>query len=131
MTIPAGSSSTVIVVNPIADNIAEPVETVALTLQPPPPDIFPPPYLLSARPTFRAAGVSIRDQLLPTDSLSGRQRLVWLWRQRHVIVPLPTAVGLISGSIPCSNAKNRRMTTKSLRASGAKRGKIRSLRTYK
>ena len=98
VTIPAGSSSTVIVVNPIADNIAEPVETVALTLQPPPPDVFPPPYLLSARPTFRAAGVSIRDQLLPTDSLSGRQRLVWLWRQRHVIVPLPTAVGLISGA---------------------------------
>lgn len=37
------------------------------------------------------AGVSIRDQLLPPDGLSRAQRLVWLFRHRHVIVPLPVA----------------------------------------
>jgi hypothetical protein len=99
VTIAASNSSATIVINPIPDGIAEPVETVALTLQNPALDVFPPPYLLSATPTLRhAAGVSIRDQLLPPDGLSRRERLVWLWRHRHVIVPLPAPVPITSGA---------------------------------
>ena len=98
VTIPANASSATIMINPIPDGVAEPVETVGLTLQVPTPDIFPPPYLLSATPPLRhAAGVSIRDQLLPPDGLSRQQRLVWLWRHRHAIVPLPVSVAATGG----------------------------------
>jgi hypothetical protein len=97
VTIPAGSSSATIVINPIADGVAEPVETVGLALQAAALDVFPPPYLLSATPTLRhEAGVSIRDQLLPPQGLTRRQRIVWLWRHRHVVMSLPMPVAVTS-----------------------------------
>jgi len=99
VTISAGNASATIVINPIPDGAAEPVETVGLALQSPAPDIFPPPYLLAATRTLRhSAGVSIRDQLLPPDGLSRRQRLVWLWRHRHVIVPLPAPLAVTNAT---------------------------------
>ena len=98
VTIAPNNSSATIVINPIPDGVAEPVETVSLTLQPSSVDVFPPPYLLSATPPLRhTAGVSIRDQLLPPDGLSRAQRLVWLWRHRHVIVPVPAPVAAPNG----------------------------------
>jgi hypothetical protein len=98
VTIAAGSSSAVILIEPIADGAAEPVETVGLTLQTPPPDIFPPPYVLSAGPALRhAAGVSIRDRVLPTDGLSSRGGCVWLQGCGHAIVPLPAPVAVANG----------------------------------
>ena len=84
-------------INPIADGVAEPVETVGLALQAAALDVFPPPYLLSATPTLRhEAGVSIRDQLLPPQGLTRRQRIVWLWRHRHVVMSLPMPVAVTS-----------------------------------
>ena len=95
VTIPASNFSAAIIIDPIADAVAEPVETVALTLQAAPADVFPPAYLFSALPSLQtSAGVSIRDQVLPVSppyGLSPRQRIVWLRRHRHVIVPLPAA----------------------------------------
>ena len=88
--------------SPIADGVAEPVETVSLALQPPPPDVFPPPYLLGTSLTiYHSAGVSIRDQVLapqPPAGLPRRQRIVWLRRHRHVIVPLPIAPAVPSAT---------------------------------
>ena len=95
VTIPASNASVAIIIDPIADAVVEPVETVALTLQAAPADVFPPAYLFSALPSLQtSAGVSIRDQVLPVSppyGLSPRQRIVWLRRHRHVIVPLPAA----------------------------------------
>ena len=95
VTIPSSNTSAVILIDPIADGVAEPEETVALTLPSPPLDVFPPPYLLGTALTiYHSAGVSIRDQVLapqPPAGLSRRHRIVWLRRHRHVIVPLPVA----------------------------------------
>ena len=88
VTIPAGSPRTLIVVTPIADGLAEPAESVGLTLQPPPLDVYPPPYLVGTSSTMpRSAGVSIRDHLVfPPNRYT---RLLQRLRNRHVIVPLP------------------------------------------
>ena len=94
VTIPAGSPRATIIVTPIADGIPEPVESVGLTLQPPPLDLVPPPYVLSAASTMRSsAGVTIRDtQLYPGHPfLTRRARLLQRLRNRYVVVPLPVA----------------------------------------
>lgn len=96
VTITAITPSTTIIVNPIADGLTEPVETVGLTLQPPSPDIFPPPYLFSAAPNQHTmAGVTIRDTALyPGHPYLTRAQRVFLRRHpnRHVVVPLPPTV---------------------------------------
>ena len=84
VTLPAGSASASIVVNPIADGLTEDPESVALTLQAPPLAALPPPYILaSASATQISAGASIRDTYTPP--LTRLQR-VWLWRHRHFAV---------------------------------------------
>lgn len=84
VTIPAGSASAQIVVNPIADGIAEEPESIALTLQRPPLEVSPVPYVLASSSTTQvSAGASIRDSY--TTPLTRMQRL-WLWRHRHFAV---------------------------------------------
>jgi len=102
VTIAAGESSAVIVIDPIADGVAEPVETVGLTLQAAPPDVFPPPYLLSDSPTLpHAAGVSIRDRLVRPDNPFRGHGIEWLQHCGHAIVPLPAPLAVVN-AIPTS-----------------------------
>ena len=91
VTMPAGSPRVLILVDPIADGVTEPAETVGLTLQPPPLDVFPPPYLLGSSSLMpRSAGVTIRDQrIFPPNRYT---RLLERLRNQHVIVPLPVPV---------------------------------------
>ena len=82
VTIPANSASAQIIIDPIADGVAEPAESVALTLQTPPLDIEPPAYALGASSTMQnSAGAGIRD--IYTPPLTRYQR-AWLWRHRHL-----------------------------------------------
>ena len=91
-TIPAGSASVQIIVNPIADGVTETDESVALTLQPPAAGVIPPPYLLGGSiATQRSAGVSIRDVYTPP--LTRYQR-AWLWRHHHFLVQRPVVAPL-------------------------------------
>ena len=46
VTIPAGHHTAKIVIDPLADNLTEGIETVILTLTPSPLDVFPPPYVV-------------------------------------------------------------------------------------
>ena len=96
VTIPAGTPSATIIVNPIVDGVTEPIETVGLALQPPAPDVFPPPYLFSAAATLHhMAGLTIRDTALYPGHpfLTKRQRiLLRRFPDRHVVVPLPVTV---------------------------------------
>lgn len=65
VTIPAGSTSAQILVTPIDDLIEENVESVSLTLQPPPIGIQPPPYSLGLGAQNLSAGIAIRDTYVP------------------------------------------------------------------
>ena len=91
VTIPAGSLNAPIIINPVADGITEPIEVVVLTLQSPPPDVSPVPYVISAAGyNSNTSGVSIRDMPPPGFGLPRRQlivarRLGYL----HPIVPVP------------------------------------------
>lgn len=84
ITIPAGSASAQIVIDPIADGVTEAAESVALTLLPPAGNVQPPAYVLAASSTLQnSAGASIRDTY--TAPLTRYQR-AWLWRHRHFAV---------------------------------------------
>ena len=95
ITIPAGSTGASITVTPIADGIAEPTESVGVTIQPPPVTANPPPYVVASDSptTKRTAGVSIRDiYRLPSAFYTRRQQLIQRLQNRHVVIarPLPT-----------------------------------------
>ena len=91
VTIPAGSANAAIVVHPVADGITEPIEIVVLTLQSPPPDVSPVPYVISAAGyNSSSAGVSIRDVPPPGYGLSPRQLIVARrLGHLHPIIPVP------------------------------------------
>ena len=91
VTIPAGALNAPIVIDPVADGITEPIEIVVLTLQSPPPDVSPVPYVISAAGyNSNTAGVSIRDVPPPGYGLSPRQLIVARRLGRlHPIVPVP------------------------------------------
>ena len=98
VTIPAGSASAPIVVNPIADGVTEDPESVALTLQPPPLTTLPPSFILaSASATQISAGASLRD--IYTPPLTRLQR-VWLWRHRHFAVQRFVAPVAVAAAAP-------------------------------
>jgi hypothetical protein len=58
VTFAPGVSNVPIVITPIPDGTAEAFETVVLALQPPAPNVFPPPYLVG---TPGSGGATIRD----------------------------------------------------------------------
>ncbi len=91
VSIPAGALSATIVVDPIADGIIENIEIVVLTLEPPPSNVSPVPYVISTAITnSRSAGVSIRDVPPPGFGLSPRQIIVARrLGHLHPIVPVP------------------------------------------
>ena len=94
VTIPAGSLHAPIVINPVADGVTEPIEVVVLTLQPPPSDVSPVPYVISAAGyNSNTAGVSIRDVPPPGYGLPRRQLIVARrLGHLHPIVPVPAPV---------------------------------------
>ena len=84
VTIPAGSASAPIIVNPIDDPYNEGSETVVLTLLPPPPALDPPPYVLALTSTAQfSAGVGIHD--VYTTPLNRYQRALQI-RGRSIII---------------------------------------------
>ncbi|MBL9171052.1 MAG: hypothetical protein JNN07_25190 [Verrucomicrobiales bacterium] len=94
VTIPAGSARSTILIKAIADGVAEPTESISVSLARPPSDVYPPPYVLSGSSTLRSsAGASIRDSFLTPGQPLTRRMKVLLWRHnryhRHVVVPLP------------------------------------------
>ena len=94
VTIPAGSPRIQIIVDPIADGIVEPNESVSLTLLSPPLEVEPPPYVLgSSTTTHSSAGVSIRDTyLFPGHPFQTRRdRIAYLrhLHRVHAIIPRP------------------------------------------
>ncbi len=96
VTIPAGTPSAAILINPIVDGVTEPIETVGLTLQIPSLDVFPPPYLFSTAASLHSsAGLTIRDTALYPGHpfLTKRQRILMRrFPHRYVVVPLPITV---------------------------------------
>ncbi len=85
VTIPAGIVGANIIIDPIADGVPEPPETVGITLQPPPLGVDPPPYVVGASLTMqRSAGVSIRDSRPPPAQLYVNRLL-----NGHFLVPRP------------------------------------------
>jgi hypothetical protein len=60
VTIPANRDAATITIDPLNDTLPEPVESVGVTLLPPAPGGYPPPYALGRAIT---AGVTIRDRL--------------------------------------------------------------------
>ena len=85
VTLPAGSASAQILVDPIDDLIEENVESVSLTLQAPPPGVLPPPYALGLGSQNLTAGVAIRDIYVP--ALTRYQRaLRYRFPNRYVAI---------------------------------------------
>ena len=89
VTIPAGSASVPIVINPYVGATGVP-ETVSITLNLPVLIGGVPPYLLGNTPTMqRSAGISIIDRpYISSFPLSPRQRIVYR-RLHHAILALP------------------------------------------
>ncbi len=88
-TIPAGSAMTVIIIDPIADSLAETIESVSLTLQTPPLAVVPPPYVLGGSgTTLRSAGATIRD--IYTPPLNRYERALRLrFPSRYAVIARP------------------------------------------
>lgn len=70
IVVPAGRHSVPIRVVPIDDNLPEPPETVIVTLEPSPLDVFPPPYVVGLPATAGALIVDNDHLVRPTTSLA-------------------------------------------------------------
>jgi hypothetical protein len=102
VTFPAGVGAVTVEIEPIDDNVPEGVESVGITVLPPPDTGFPPAYLVGAR---SGAGIAIRDKLRPPGTLPNAN-IPWIERlsDGSVLVgvsaqDMPTARFVIEASL--------------------------------